>query len=117
MVVGGGGRARQRDCHRVGRAGASPTGAFQGVQNISGVIGPYGITVLSTLITLKFVHLKFQQNYEYIEHASIYHHAKFELEQKFVQEETKKRNLHLKDGRCLRALPIHIFVGILDAQI
>ena len=29
------------------------------------------------------------------ENTSIYHHAKFEHEQKFVQEEIKKRILHL----------------------
>jgi hypothetical protein len=30
-----------------------------------------------------------------VEHVNIYHHAKFEVEQKFVHEETKKRNLYM----------------------
>jgi hypothetical protein len=36
------------------------------------------------------LHKKFIQKYEWIEHISIYHHSKFEVEQKLVQEETKK---------------------------
>jgi len=41
------------------------------------------------------VHQKFQQKYRWIEHVNIYHYAKSEVEQKFVQEEIKKRILHL----------------------
>jgi len=53
--------------------------------------------VLQNVITPKFLHKKFIQKYEWIEHISIYHHSKFEVEQKLVQEETKKieRNLHM----------------------
>ena len=51
-----------------------PPEIFNG-ENVSGVTGPYGVTVLPTLITLKFVHQKFKQKYEWMEHTSIYHHA------------------------------------------
>jgi hypothetical protein len=44
------------------------------------------------------VHQKFIKKYEWIEHVSIYHHAKFEIEQKLMQEETKKKKLAL--GQC-----------------
>ena len=67
-------------------------------ENISCVTRPYGVTILPFELTLKFVYLKFQQKYEWIEHTSIYHHAKFEIEKKIVQEETKKRNLHLNSS-------------------
>jgi len=39
------------------------------------------------------MHKKFIQKYECRENVSIYHHAKFEVEQKFVHEETKKEKL------------------------
>ena len=58
--------------------------------NVSGVTGPLSVTVLQNVITPKFLHKKFIQKYEWIEHISIYHHSKFEVEQKLVQEETKK---------------------------
>ena len=64
------------------------------MENVSRVTVSLGVTVLPNLITQKFVHQKIQK-YEWIEHVSIYPHAKFELEQKFVQSETKKRNQHL----------------------
>ena len=65
---------------------------FHCYENISGVTTGLGVTVLPTLISLKFVHLKFQQKYEWIENVSIYHHAKIEMQLKFVLWETKKRN-------------------------
>ena len=63
------------------------------------VTGPQGVTVLPTLIASKFVHQKVIQKYKWIEHISTYNHKKFEIEQNFVQKETKKRNLHLNSCR------------------
>ena len=63
--------------------------------------------MLPTLITLKFVHQKFQQKYRWIEHVNIYHYAKPEAEQKFVQEEIKKRNLLLNScGLTVHLSPV-----------
>ena len=42
-------------------------------------------TMLSTLTTLKFVHLKVQKKYEWTEHARIYHNTKSEMQVKFLQ--------------------------------
>ena len=64
--------------------------------NLSSVIGHLGVTVLPILITLKFVHQKFQQKYRWIEHVNIYHYAKSEVKQKFVQEEIKKEKIAIK---------------------
>ena len=75
---------------------------------------PPSIRVLPILITPRFVHKKFIQKYEWIEHISIYHHAKFEVEQKFVQEGTKKRNLHLNSCGFDRSFQTHnplLFIG------
>ena len=70
-------------------------------ENVSGVI------VLPILITLKFVHKKFQQKYRWIEHVNIYHYAKSEVEQKFLQEEIKKRNLLLNScGLTVHLSPV-----------
>ena len=48
------------------------------MENVSRVTVPLGVTLLPNLITQKFVHQKIQK-YEWIEHVSIYHHAKFEV--------------------------------------
>jgi len=75
---------------------------------------PPSIRVLPILITPRFVHKKFIQKYEWIENISIYHHAKFEVEQKFVQEGTKKRNLHLNSYGFDRSFQTHnplLFIG------
>ena len=75
--------------------------------NLSSVIGHLGVTVLPILITLKFVHKKFQQKYRWIEHVNIYHYAKSEVEQKFGQEEIKKRNLLLNScGLTVHLRPV-----------
>ena len=54
---------------------------------------PLGVTVLSNLITFKFVHQKFIQKYEWIEHVSIYHHTKFEVEQNMCKKKQKRETL------------------------
>jgi hypothetical protein len=53
------------------------------------------VIVLPNLIISKFMHQNFIEKYEWIEYITIYHHAKFEVEYKLVQEETKKKNLHI----------------------
>ena len=45
------------------------------------VLPPISVTVLQTLIILKFVHQRFIEKYEWIEHVSMYHHDKFEVVQ------------------------------------
>ena len=59
-------------------------------ENISCVTRPYNVTVLPFEITLKFMHLKFQQKYKWIVHVIFHHHAKIEMQRNFVQDATKK---------------------------
>jgi len=58
------------------------------------------------------MHKKLSKN-KWIEYISIYHHAKFEVEQNIVQEEINRetciQSQTLYNGRCLCALCIHIF--------
>ena len=78
-------------CQQISLAGRESMLCLQNIAskirlyNLSSVTGHLGVTVLPILITLKFVHLKFQQKYEWIEQISIYHHAKFEMQLKFMQ--------------------------------
>jgi len=75
-----------------GETGLASIYAVVYVERTYPVLPALTVTVLPTLITLKFVHLKFQQKYEWIEHTTIEHHTKFEVEQKFMQKETKTSN-------------------------
>ena len=65
------------------------------MENIPGVTIHYGATVLPNLITPKFVHQKFIQKYKWIEHVSIYHHAKW-FNKNLRKKKRKKENLALK---------------------
>ena len=44
-------------------------GPVENEENVSGATIPFGVTILPNLITSKFVHKKFIQKYEWIDHA------------------------------------------------
>ena len=49
--------------------------------------------MLPNLITPKFVQKRFIKKFEWIQHISIYHHAKFNVEKNCARRNKKKENI------------------------